>query len=249
MQTPRWFLGCSLLATAALAARGAPHGSDPDIGRARQVADGARGKVVVVRAGAGTAVDAATGFVVGQRLVLTVGHAVAAASGVQAWVNGVRYRATVLAEHPDHDVAILGLRAPQLLLKPLQLARATTDLERLEKLVILSGDPQLARGKANPSEKVTILATFRQHLQMRDPDGRVGPMLALNASVERGDSGSPVLRLRDGSVIGLLSSRQAPGDDGISRSAYAVPVEAVHRWIDGARQIQRRQEEFYLFGR
>jgi S1-C subfamily serine protease len=248
MRTLRWFLGCGCLPVALLALPAVGQ-QDRDLRRARELSERARTKVLILRAGAGTAVGAATGFLIGPGIVLTVGHAVAGMSGIRAWVNGVAYRASVLAEHPAHDIAILSLRAPELLVKPLELSRGSRDLVELEKLIVLSSDAHLLRGKGDPSERVTILATFRQHVRLRDPSGRVGPMLALNASVEHGDSGSPVLRLKDGAVVGVLSSRATPGEDGVSRSAYAVPVEAVHLWMDAARQLRRPDEQFYLFQR
>ncbi len=73
-------------------------------------------------------------------------------------------------------------------------------------------------------------------------------MLALEASVERGDSGSPVVRVRDGRVVGVLSSRRLPDETGVSRVAYAVPAEVVHPWLDAAarRLTPARDEDFYL---
>jgi S1-C subfamily serine protease len=71
-------------------------------------------------------------------------------------------------------------------------------------------------------------------------------MLTLDANVERGDSGSPVIRVRDGAVVGVLSSRELPGEDGVSRTAYAVPVETVTPWLDGVTK-PAADDDFYLF--
>ena len=58
-----------------------------------------------------------------------------------------------------------------------------------------------------------------------------------------------VIRVSDGLIVGTLCSRQAPGGDGVSRFAFAAPIEAVHRWLDTvARKPEREPGEFYLLG-
>jgi hypothetical protein len=84
---------------------------------------------------------------------------------------------------------------------------------------------------------------------VRATDGKLDLMLGLHARIQRGDSGSPVVRAKDGTVVGVVVSREPPDLDGVSLTAYAVPVEAVHPWLETVRKREReRAREFYLFG-
>lgn len=210
---------------------------------AREAADRARTKIVILKTVRAGAAGSATGFMAGPGLAVTAGHAVSRATAVTAWLNGVSYPARVSALHPSLDLAALRLRAPELQLKPLELAERSTDLLPGEELLILAGPSQGPNARGEPTTRVLIPATFRRRGEMRDPDGRVGTMLTLNATVERGDSGSPVIRVRDGKVVGVVSSRELPDAEGVSRTAYAVPVEALAIWL---RDVEA-DGEFYLF--
>lgn len=214
---------------------------------AREVVDRTRTKVVILKTARSNTRGAACGFLAGSGLVLTAQHAVEGVSSITAWVNGVSYAASVLSTHPDYDLALLRLTAPNLLLKPVELGRTTEGLAAGEPLVILAGPSQPPAAVGEPTERVPIPAHYRRRIPLRDAAGRQGVMLALDASVERGDSGSPVLRPKDGTVVGVLSSRELPDADGISHSAYAVPIEAVHSWLEAATRRGRGDEEFYLF--
>jgi V8-like Glu-specific endopeptidase len=71
----------------------------------------------------------------------------------------------------------------------------------------------------------------------------MGDSLAMRATVEQGDSGSPVLRSRTGEVVGLLISREAPDPAGFSYQAYALPVELFREWLD---RPDPAGDDFYL---
>jgi hypothetical protein len=83
-------------------------------------------------------------------------------------------------------------------------------------------------------------------MNVRGPNGRVGRMLAMEASVKRGDSGSPIVRVRDGTVLGLLSGRDLPDGSGVSHTAYAVRLDEIRSWLDAAEPAAAQKEEFYL---
>jgi S1-C subfamily serine protease len=212
---------------------------------AREVADRARTKIVILKTARQGAAGAATGFMARPGLAITAGHAVARATGITAWLNGVSYPARVQAVHPSHDLAVLRLNSPELQLKPMPLAAQSTNLTQREELLILAGPSQGPTAKGEPTQRVLIPASLRMRGPIRDPEGRLAAMLTLDASVERGDSGSPVIRVSDGAVVGVLSSRELPGEDGVSRTAYAVPVETVTPWLDGL--ANPANEDFYLF--
>lgn len=230
----------SVLLPAALSSRAA--GPD-DRQRARDAADRVRTKVVVLKTARAGGGGAATGFLARPGLVLTVGHAVAEATSITAWVNGVSYHAAVAASHPELDLAALSLRAPGLLLKPVELS-AARDLAEGEALVILAGPSQAARATGDPAGRVVIPAAFRRPMTVRAPNGRLCRMLAMDARVERGDSGSPVVRVRDGTVLGMLTSRDLPATDGASHIAYALPLDSARAWLDAT--VPAAGEEFYL---
>ena len=67
-------------------------------------------------------------------------------------------------------------------------------------------------------------------LQWADGPADVG--VRLLARAQPGDSGSPVLRLSDGAVIGILRGRTFPDGTGRSETAWAVPIEAAHALLD-----------------
>ena len=246
---PGYALCAVLLASAAAGSVLAGGASSPGRGKGwEEVADRARTKVVVLKTAREGAYGAATGFLARPRLVITAGHAVTQGRAITAWVNGVGYHADVQAIHPDHDLAVLRLRAPELLLKPLELARSAEGLVEDEELVILAGPSQPAGAKGDPSARLPIHATFQRRVALRDASGRVNNLLALRGSVRRGDSGAPVIRVRDGSVVGVLSSRALPDAQGVSQTAYAVPVDAIQPWLDASPTSRAgRDEDFYLF--
>jgi S1-C subfamily serine protease len=174
-------------------------------------------------------------------------------SGVRAtaWLNGVSYNTGLLGLHPDHDFAALELRAPSLLLKPLDLAETSTDLRSGEALVILAGASRVGRGTGDPTQRVALPAVYQGRVTLRLSNGKPGPLLKMDASVERGDSGSPIIRVRDGRVVGVLSSRELPDANGVSHTAFAAPVETLQTWLaDLPSAVETRPsggvEEFYL---
>lgn len=222
-----------------------PAGPHPLSEAAREGVDRARTKVVVLKVARPGKQGSGTGFLARPNLVITAGHVITGASGVTAWVNGVPFAAGVLESHPQHDLALLRLRARSLSLKPMPLAPDSSQLAGAEELLILAGPSQGPQADGEPRSRLPIPAAFSRRLPLTDPTGRRNEMLSMHATVRRGDSGSPVLRVRDGQVVGVLSSREYPDAAGASRFAYAVPVEAVHAWMDAA--LQREQDgEFYL---
>jgi len=229
-------LGCALLPAVALAGGDAAH----------EAADRARTKIVVLKTTRGTVKGSATGFLARPGLVVTAAHAVEAADGVVAWLNGVPYGAAVAARHAQHDLAVLRLRAPRLGLKPLALAPTSEGLREAEPLVILAGPSQGPRAMGDPAERLAIEAAFARRLRQKDPTGREDTVLSLRAGIRRGDSGSPVLRVSDGAVVGVISARELPDEAGVSRFAFAIPIERVHAWLDQVADREAEGEDFYL---
>jgi S1-C subfamily serine protease len=212
----------------------------------QDAADRVRTKVVILKVARDNRVSSATGFLVRPGLVLTAAHAVRTPGRITVWVNGVKYAGRLLDLHRDHDLAALSLTAPELQLKPVELLAATEALEKNEPLIVLAGPSQGANVNGDPVNRVIIPARFRNRVRLRMPSGTLGPMLEMDGSVEKGDSGSPVIRVKDARVVGVLSSRELPDEAGVSRVCYAVPVEAIQTWLDGLKQPVNEDEDFYL---
>jgi S1-C subfamily serine protease len=212
---------------------------------AREAADRGRTKVVVLKTERAAGPGSATGFLAAPGVVLTAAHALADAGRVTGWLNGVAYGAETMGTHAEYDLAALRLRTGDLLLKPIALAPTSLDLRAGDELVILAGPSQPPGARGDPADRALIPARFHQRVLVRGVDGKLDLMLALDARIRKGDSGSPLIRARDGSVVGIVVSREQADLDGVSLTAYAVPVEVVHPWLA---QLQRARDEFYLFG-
>ncbi|HEU4751498.1 MAG TPA: serine protease, partial [Armatimonadota bacterium] len=215
---------------------------------AREAGDRARTKIVILKTARARANTAATGFLAAPRLVITAGHAIAGAVSVTGWVNGVGYPAQTAGVDADRDLAALRLSAPELELKPVVLARSSQALQENEELVIPTGPSQGPEARGDPAERLLLPARFVGRRYARNAAGKVDLVLTLQAHIRRGDSGSPVIRARDGTVVGVVTSRQLPDENDVSYHAYAVPVEGVRAWLEAlpnARPAPR--EEFYLF--
>ncbi|MFN3652488.1 MAG: S1 family peptidase [Armatimonadota bacterium] len=225
---------------------------DDPTSRAQAVVERVRTKIAVLKIKRPGTTASATGFLASPRLVVTAAHALDDAESFRVWMNGVAFRPQTVALHPEHDVASVRLAARELHLKPAELAATSSDLINGEELRIVAGPSQPRNADADPARRVIIPAQLAGRVELVGRAGARTSALALHASVNRGDSGSPVVRLRDGKVIGVLCSRELPDNTGVSRVAYAVPVELLQPWLarlEPRRGDQRADEEFYLLPR
>jgi S1-C subfamily serine protease len=184
-----------------------------------------RPKIVLVHVRVGVTERAGTGFVAGPGLVLTSEHVIRDGRRTTVWINDTAYAANVLRADAARDLAVLAVRDVSLVIKPLLLADAATTKQG-EPLVIIGCHPTLVGGRTPRVRQSIIPARFLRLAQfaglLAGPSGTV----EMAASVEHGDSGSPVIRLRDGAVIGVVRARNTPIQDGRSWTAWAVPIEA-----------------------
>jgi S1-C subfamily serine protease len=191
----------------------------------QELVEEVRPKVVLVHVRVGATERAGTGFVAGPGLVLTSEHVVRGGRRTTVWINETAYAASVVRADAGRDLAVLTVSDVPLTIKPLPLADAGTTKEG-EALVIIGCHPTLVGGRTPRVRQSIIPARFLRMAQygglLAGPSGTV----EMAASVERGDSGSPVIRLRDGAVIGVLRARNTPIQDGRSWTAWAVPIEA-----------------------
>ncbi len=242
MRTRRgWLVLCMALAAPGLLTAEA-QAPDP----AEALLDRSRTKVVVFKV---TREDGrstrGTGFFAAPGLLVTAQHVVAQAESVTVFVNTGRYAARVVAEVPHLDLAVLSIRPTQLRLKPLALAE-NSRMGAGEPLLIVATDAALPDANADPDQRVPISARYQQRVLVKRPMGGMLGVLRLEASIRRGDSGSPVLR-GDGSVVGVISSREVPDANDRSEVAFAVPVEALTPLLRAAeRATPAPGEDFYL---
>jgi S1-C subfamily serine protease len=184
-----------------------------------------RAKVLLVQARAGGADRAGTGFIVGTGLVLTSEHVVRDARRITLWINEAPYAASVVRADAARDLALLSVQDASLAIKPLPVSDAATTASG-EPVLILGCHPLLRRGRVPHVRQSVISGRFERLGPLGGPLAGPEGVIELLASIERGDSGGPVIRTRDGAVIGIVRARNAPGPDGHSRTAWAVPIEA-----------------------
>jgi S1-C subfamily serine protease len=197
------------------------------------VLEQARPKVLLVHVRMGNTDRAGTGFIVGPGQVLTSEHVVRGARRITLWINEAPYAASVVRADAQRDLALLAVRDASLSIKPLPLADAGSTRPG-EPVLILGCHPLLQRGRV-PRVRQSVIAGRFERLapagttsEARGGGPLAGPSGAIEllASIERGDSGGPVIRVRDGAVIGIVRARNHAGADGRSRTAWAVPIEA-----------------------
>jgi S1-C subfamily serine protease len=150
--------------------------------------------------------DVATGFAAAPGRVVTVAHALDAGATVTVRGPSGRPRgARVLRVDAARDLAVLAV-APR--------------HERTPRTGTATGPVRLVVRRG--ARVRSLHARVRRHItaNVRDPAGgpaRTRPALEIEADVEVGDSGAPVLA-PDGRVVGVLFARS----DRLPRTAYAV---------------------------
>ena len=93
--------------------------------------------------------------------------------------------------------------------------------------MILASRAQFIRGQGRV-QVWPVTGSAWGYAYLNWPNGLSDNDLRLQAAAIPGDSGSPVLRLRDGAVVGIIRGRTNPDANGRSDTAWAVPIEAAH---------------------
>jgi S1-C subfamily serine protease len=178
------------------------------------VAEAARASVVKIETVAcGTGVQG-SGWVARRGLVVTNVHVVTGAESVDvAAPNGQLLAATVVYVDPGDDVALLlveGLEAP-----PLRLARRSP----VEDPVVLLGYPQdgpltAVPGTAGHATKVFASDAYGRRARLRT-------VVPLRGTVQRGDSGGPVVN-ESGRVVAMMFAASTDGGGG-----FGVPTSEI----------------------
>lgn len=159
-----------------------------------------------------------TGFFVEKDLLITNAHVVAGVNLPVILYEGKEHVLELVSFDPNSDLAVL--RAPFQTEKPLELANA--DEGETATVVAYLKDGQRIVEEVKVKSK--ILAVGKD---IFGEEGDSREALSLEASIESGFSGSPVLN-KDSSVIGVVFSRSRGG----ASTAYAVQSSEVKRILE-----------------
>jgi S1-C subfamily serine protease len=181
---------------------------------ASDTARAAGGSVVKVQTAACGEGVQGSGWVVAPELVVTNVHVVTGADLVEvAAPGGEVLPATVVYKDPGNDVALLAVDG--LSARPLELAKTVRD----GAPVVLLGYPKdgpltATAGTAGRPVKVFAADAYDRRTRLRT-------VVPLRGSVQRGDSGGPVVN-RNGRVVAMMFAATAEGEGG-----FGVPVSEV----------------------
>ena len=161
-----------------------------------------------------------TGFVYDTKgNIVTNDHVVSGAASVSVkFSDGSTYKATVVGEDPDTDLAVIHVDAPASKLVPLSLADSSK---------VAVGDGVVAIG--NPfglDGTVTSGIVSALNREITSPDNApIEGAIQTDAAINHGNSGGPLLNLK-AQVIGVTSQIQSDsgGNDGVG---FAIPSNTV----------------------
>ena len=187
----------------------------PDNPAAVAIAGSAVRSTVKVSAATCGAQSSGSGFAVSAEYVVTNAHVIAGATVVRVALGGQLHDAVPVLFDSDLDLAVL--YAPRLAATPLRFA--TIDPPRGTTAAAI-GFPGGGRLNVNP---VAVTAAYEaQGLDLTGTHRVLRRILELRATIERGDSGGPVV-LRDGTVGGVVfAESRADPEVGYALAASAV---------------------------
>jgi len=162
--------------------------------------------------GTGTVVDASGD-------ILTSLHVVKDASDIQlTFADGTKSTAKVANQKPESDIAVLKADTP-----PAQIVPATLGNPRAMQV----GDEAYVVG--NPfglysSMSAGVISGFNRTFQPRNTDLNLTGLIQIDASVNPGNSGGPLLN-RNGEVIGIVEGLINPTDQNFFVGiGFAIPI-------------------------
>jgi serine protease Do len=170
-------------------------------------------------------ISSGTGFVVEGGRIATCNHVVEGATELLVVADGKQLTATVAAADPHVDLAILTCREP--LPAPLRLADGAEVRDGDE--VAVTGYPVVGKmiGLGYEAVPSTTRGTVSAHRKRRRDDGAMVDELQIDAAINPGNSGGPVYSTRDGSVIGIASSKLVE-EQGMG---FALSAEMLRRML------------------
>lgn len=195
-------------------------------GSAQDVIARVKGSVVLVIAAREGEISSGSGFVVSNTQVATCNHVVANATRLMVvTADGRQSAATLLGADPDRDLAVLncsGALPPALTLGNSDQARdgdeiAVTGYPVVGKFLDLGYEPSPSTTRG------TISASRRRELA----PGVAVEELQIDAAINAGNSGGPVYSSRDGTVLGIATSKLALEQN----IGFAVSVNSLRRLL------------------
>lgn len=152
--------------------------------------------------------------------ILTSLHVVDDASGIEvAFADGTVLDAAVVVEQPQNDIAVLRTSQPPALIVPALLGSANA---------LRVGDEAFAVG--NPfglynSMTAGVISGFDRSFQPSGSDRRLEGLIQIDAAVNPGNSGGPLLN-RNGQVVGIVVGIVNPTDQEVFVGiGFAVPIQ------------------------
>ncbi len=151
--------------------------------------------------------------------ILTSLHVVTGANAIQVtFADGTTSRAAVVAEQPEHDIAVL--RATEL---PEGIVPAILGNPNAMSV----GDEAFAVGHPfglYGSMSAGVISGFDRSFQPPNSDTRIEDLIQIDAAVNPGNSGGPLLN-RDGEVVGIVTGLVNPAEQSFFVGVgFAVPI-------------------------
>ncbi|HSJ54298.1 MAG TPA: trypsin-like peptidase domain-containing protein [Anaerolineae bacterium] len=151
--------------------------------------------------------------------ILTSLHVVAGASEIEVgFADGTISTAVVIAEEPDNDIAVLRATRPPGLVVPATLGNPNA--MRVGDEVFPVGNPF----GLYSSMTAGVISGFNRSFQPPDSDRRLEGLIQIDAAVNPGNSGGPLLN-RSGQVVGIVVGIANPTDQEVFIGiGFAVPI-------------------------
>ncbi|HEY0738623.1 MAG TPA: trypsin-like peptidase domain-containing protein [Herpetosiphonaceae bacterium] len=180
--------------------------------------------VLIQVEGAGTNGEVARGvgsgvIVSDQGDILTSLHVVEDATEIKlTFADGTESGASVTAEQPENDIAVLRANQPPELLVPATLGNPNA---------MHIGDEVYAVGHPlglYSSMSAGVISGFDRSFQPKNSEQRLTGLIQIDAAVNPGNSGGPLLN-RDGQVIGIVAGLVNPTEQEVFIGlGFAVPI-------------------------
>jgi S1-C subfamily serine protease len=151
--------------------------------------------------------------------ILTSLHVVEGASKIMVtFVNGTQSEATIVISQPEIDIAVIQAYDTPLSLVPAVLGNPNSMRVGDEAFVV--GNPF----GLYSSMSAGVISGFDRVFQLPDSDTKIHGMIQIDAAVNPGNSGGPLLN-RDGYVMGIVTGIINPTEDSFFVGiGFAVPI-------------------------
>ncbi|HJZ48165.1 MAG TPA: trypsin-like peptidase domain-containing protein [Roseiflexaceae bacterium] len=151
--------------------------------------------------------------------ILTSLHVVAKATEIKlTFADGTESFALVMTEQPEHDIAVLRASQPPARIVPATLGNPNAMHVGDEAFVV--GNPL----GLYSSMTAGVISGFDRSFQPPNNDRRLNGLIQIDAAVNPGNSGGPLLN-REGQVVGIVAGLVNPAQqDAFAGIGFAVPI-------------------------